>query len=345
MYAGKVVENGRRAPRIFEAPHHPYTQGLLASIPRLGEKRGAPRGHPGRRARTRSTCPPGCLFKRRCPYAMPVCDTPPPLQQVGPGPPVALLADAERRAAGGRRRRPTPEAAEDGARALSVVRVTEPLPDERRRRPGRGEAPPVDSGVLPDATPVDDAGGRVARAGRATSSSTSRSGAGCSASRRSGPCARSTASVRRPARRDARPGRRVRLRQDHPRQGHPAPPAGHLGPGGRSMASRSSTCRRRRPARPAQELLGGVHRDEAGPTRPPGRLPGPVREPQPADDGRRDRRRGPARPRAHRQDRSATTSSASCSARSASTRATSTATRTSSRAASASASASPGRSP
>ena len=31
---------------------------------------------------------------------------------------------------------------------------------------------------------------------------------------------------------------------------------------------------------------------------PPGRLPGPVREPQPADDGRRDRRRGPARPRA-----------------------------------------------
>ena len=38
MYAGKVVERAD-VDTIFERPHHPYTQGLLASIPRLGEKR------------------------------------------------------------------------------------------------------------------------------------------------------------------------------------------------------------------------------------------------------------------------------------------------------------------
>ena len=40
MYAGKVVEQAD-APTVFERPHHPYTQGLLASIPRLGERRTA----------------------------------------------------------------------------------------------------------------------------------------------------------------------------------------------------------------------------------------------------------------------------------------------------------------
>ena len=47
-------------------------------------------GAPGSRSsrapsRTRSTCRSGCLFKRRCPYAMPICDTAPPFQQVEPG--------------------------------------------------------------------------------------------------------------------------------------------------------------------------------------------------------------------------------------------------------------------
>jgi oligopeptide/dipeptide ABC transporter ATP-binding protein len=81
MYAGKVVERAD-VGTIFERPHHPYTKGLLASIPRLGEKR-------ARLAVIKGTVPnplnlpPGCLFKRRCPYAMPICDTPPPYQAVG----------------------------------------------------------------------------------------------------------------------------------------------------------------------------------------------------------------------------------------------------------------------
>jgi len=80
MYAGKVVERAD-VDTVFAAPHHPYTQGLLASIPRLGEKR-------ERLAVIRGVVPnplnlpQGCLFKRRCPHAMPICDTPPPLRDV-----------------------------------------------------------------------------------------------------------------------------------------------------------------------------------------------------------------------------------------------------------------------
>ena len=84
--------------------------------------------------------------------------------------------------------------------------------------------------------------------------------------------------------------------------------------------------------------------DEEGPPRHAGRVPGPLRQPEPADVRRRDRRRGPDGPRPQGQGQARGRSSASCSARSASTRATSIATRTSSPAASASASASPGRS-
>ncbi len=53
--------------------------------------------------------------------------------------------------------------------------------------------------------------------------------------------------------------------------------------------------------------------DEAGAPRPADRLPGPVRQPEPAHVGRGDRRRGTARARPHRQGDSARTSSGSCS--------------------------------
>jgi peptide/nickel transport system ATP-binding protein/oligopeptide transport system ATP-binding protein len=83
MYAGKVVEQSD-ATTVFEVPHHPYTKGLLNSIPRLGERR--------RRLEVIRgvvpnplNLPSGCLFKRRCPAAMPICDTAPPLQESEPG--------------------------------------------------------------------------------------------------------------------------------------------------------------------------------------------------------------------------------------------------------------------
>jgi len=82
MYGGKVMERAD-AMTIFERPHNPYTKGLLASIPRLGEKRERLEVIKGV-VPNPLNLPTGCLFKRRCPYAMPVCDTAPPVRQVGP---------------------------------------------------------------------------------------------------------------------------------------------------------------------------------------------------------------------------------------------------------------------
>jgi oligopeptide/dipeptide ABC transporter ATP-binding protein len=83
MYAGKVVEHAD-ATTIFEQPHHPYTKGLLNSIPRLGERRKRLEVIRGV-VPNPLNLPTGCLFKRRCPTAMPICDTPPPFQEIAPG--------------------------------------------------------------------------------------------------------------------------------------------------------------------------------------------------------------------------------------------------------------------
>jgi len=83
MYAGKIVEQSD-ATTVFERPHHPYTKGLLASIPRLGERRTRLEVIKGT-VPNPLNLPKGCLFKRRCPYAMPICDTAPPLQRVEAG--------------------------------------------------------------------------------------------------------------------------------------------------------------------------------------------------------------------------------------------------------------------
>ncbi|MGH2427282.1 MAG: ABC transporter ATP-binding protein [Candidatus Limnocylindria bacterium] len=81
MYAGKVVERGD-IKTIFGSPHHPYTQGLLHSIPRLDERVERLEVIKGT-VPSPYNLPTGCLFKRRCPYRMPVCDTAPPFREVG----------------------------------------------------------------------------------------------------------------------------------------------------------------------------------------------------------------------------------------------------------------------
>jgi oligopeptide/dipeptide ABC transporter ATP-binding protein len=84
MYAGNLVEYGT-ADQIFSAPKHPYTMGLLASLPRLDEKgrgRLVPiEGQPPNLLRL----PPGCTFAPRCQYRMPICDKPVPLYDFGEG--------------------------------------------------------------------------------------------------------------------------------------------------------------------------------------------------------------------------------------------------------------------
>jgi oligopeptide transport system ATP-binding protein len=81
MYAGKIVES---APvrDIYKAPAHPYTRGLLDSIPRLdqkGQQLYAIKGLPPNLMHI----PPGCSFHPRCPMARDVCRTDePPLYEV-----------------------------------------------------------------------------------------------------------------------------------------------------------------------------------------------------------------------------------------------------------------------
>jgi peptide/nickel transport system ATP-binding protein len=81
MYAGAVVEEGT-VVEIFERPRHPYTIGLLQSIPGLeGERVGELYTIKGS-IPPMSKIPSGCRFHPRCPYALDVCQThEPPLRQ------------------------------------------------------------------------------------------------------------------------------------------------------------------------------------------------------------------------------------------------------------------------
>ena len=74
MYAGKIVETGDRND-IYYTSHHPYTWGLLRSIPRLDDAgRRAAGAHQGAPP-SLINVPPGCSFHPRCPYVMDVCKT------------------------------------------------------------------------------------------------------------------------------------------------------------------------------------------------------------------------------------------------------------------------------
>ena len=83
MYAGKVVEY-TDVNTIFKNPQHPYTQGLMASIPQLGvrQERLTPiEGQPP----SLSKLPPGCSFSPRCPHAWAKCQEQPKLETTEPG--------------------------------------------------------------------------------------------------------------------------------------------------------------------------------------------------------------------------------------------------------------------
>jgi peptide/nickel transport system ATP-binding protein len=70
MYAGRLVEEGRTAD-VFRHPRHPYTQHLIASLPKIGDvapKEALPGAPPNL-----SDPPSGCRFHPRCPLAMDIC--------------------------------------------------------------------------------------------------------------------------------------------------------------------------------------------------------------------------------------------------------------------------------
>jgi oligopeptide/dipeptide ABC transporter ATP-binding protein len=83
MYAGKLVEQGL-ARDLYARPHHPYTRGLLRSVPRLDAPRQAQLHPIAGQPPDLTRLPPGCAFAPRCRYAMARCqDEVPPLRRVG----------------------------------------------------------------------------------------------------------------------------------------------------------------------------------------------------------------------------------------------------------------------
>jgi peptide/nickel transport system ATP-binding protein len=93
MYAGRVVEEAP-VDRLFARPLHPYTQGLIRSIPRIDKDA-------GKRARLQAIGgtvpslihpPPGCRFAARCNFAKPQCtEAVPDLREIEAGHKVACI--------------------------------------------------------------------------------------------------------------------------------------------------------------------------------------------------------------------------------------------------------------
>jgi peptide/nickel transport system ATP-binding protein/oligopeptide transport system ATP-binding protein len=84
MYAGKIVESAP-VQQLFDDPQHPYTIGLLGSIPRLDVQRERLATIEGS-VPSPASQPVGCRFAPRCPFADARCRTDePPLRELGPG--------------------------------------------------------------------------------------------------------------------------------------------------------------------------------------------------------------------------------------------------------------------
>jgi len=100
MYAGQIVEQAPAA-QLLDAPQHPYTWGLLTSVPRVEAPRGAELVPIPGRPPSLVHRPPGCRFHPRCPYVRPVHRVvEPPLapREDAPEHRVACLLPAEVRA-------------------------------------------------------------------------------------------------------------------------------------------------------------------------------------------------------------------------------------------------------
>jgi len=82
LYAGKVLEEGS-VEQIFDDPHHPYTIGLLASIPGLEGERRARLHTIGGNIPNMTQSPGGCRFHPRCSFATDRCRSEePPLKEI-----------------------------------------------------------------------------------------------------------------------------------------------------------------------------------------------------------------------------------------------------------------------
>ncbi len=188
MYAARIIEQGT-ADDIFLRPCHPYTIGLMRSVPRLDQPR-------GQSLETIEGLPPdlrappaGCRFAPRCPFRIEVCDQDPDLRDVARRPPFRLLArrgDRGRHAQAGaaaaeaRRHRDRERNGRAAARGRGPAQIflrqgggrRLPVVEDRDREGGRGRL-------------VHDRGGRDARPRRRVrAAARPRSAAPCSSSRK-----------------------------------------------------------------------------------------------------------------------------------------------------------------
>ena len=92
MYAGVMMEVGATTD-VFKDPLHPYTQGLIRSIPDIGKPRVRVEGIPGL-APSPLNWPPGCRFHPRCPFAKDVCRRDEP--KLTPLDPATIAPEAQR---------------------------------------------------------------------------------------------------------------------------------------------------------------------------------------------------------------------------------------------------------
>jgi peptide/nickel transport system ATP-binding protein len=83
MYAGRIVEQGT-VDEVLDAPLHPYTPGLIGSVPSRN-RRGTPLAQIPGMTPALVNLPPGCAFRTRCPRAAPACAEEPNLESKGNG--------------------------------------------------------------------------------------------------------------------------------------------------------------------------------------------------------------------------------------------------------------------
>jgi len=81
MYAGRIAEAGP-VGRLFASPSHPYTRGLLNSIPRLITPRKSRLNVIDGMVPSLADLPVGCRFQNRCPYRIEACERQPPLETI-----------------------------------------------------------------------------------------------------------------------------------------------------------------------------------------------------------------------------------------------------------------------
>jgi peptide/nickel transport system ATP-binding protein len=93
LYLGRVME---MAPgrRLYSAPQHPYTRALLSAVPSLDPAKRAARQILKGDIPSPANPPSGCVFRTRCPVALPACaEAVPPLREIAPGHAKACIRD------------------------------------------------------------------------------------------------------------------------------------------------------------------------------------------------------------------------------------------------------------